>query len=59
MDPDANVAEQVVLAKRIIMQTADLADLQRLAELVLALVEWRAQGGFSPSYALFQGADNV
>jgi len=65
MDPAANLAEQEALARELIALTeaatredgsldadafeevAQLAD--RLAELVLALGEWREAGGFDPS----------
>ncbi len=61
MDPHANLAEQLRLARDIIAledhETADTeraADMgARLAELVLALHEWQQAGGFSP-YAKVQ-----
>lgn len=58
MDPKANLAEQLKLARRIIVTadgTLDWAipvhkpeDVERLAELVIALDEWMQNGGFSP-----------
>lgn len=48
MDPYANIQEQEALA-RVLVENPDDADAAaRLAELVLALVEWRAKGGFDP-----------
>lgn len=58
MDPIANIKEQRDLAAAIIERT-DAADrgedatwlidyAQRLAELVIALDEWRTNGGFDP-----------
>jgi hypothetical protein len=53
MDPDANLAEQLEIARE--MQDLDDVDLpvsqddaQRLAELVIALNEWLAKGGYPP-----------
>lgn len=52
MDPHANIAEQRKLARRITLAAdhgrPDADDVDRLAELVLALDEWRAKGGFDP-----------
>lgn len=52
MDPNANLAEQLRLARLIAggeMGTDyDVADVDRLAELVLALNEWITCGGFVP-----------
>lgn len=60
MDPHANIEEQRTLARKIIADyEADRGqygesgavldeDAHRLAELVLALDEWRAKGGFDP-----------
>ena len=59
MDPQANIAEQVQIAQRVVSDSADLeapdrtfedvqADLERLSELVLDLDEWRSKGGFDP-----------
>lgn len=58
MDPDANLEEQIKLAlgmvdedidKHTASDTANLASRgQRLAELVLALDDWLAKGGFKP-----------
>jgi hypothetical protein len=54
MDPNANLAEQLELARRI-QKTLDRssyvpvpAQAARLAELVLALDEWITHGGFLP-----------
>jgi hypothetical protein len=64
MDPQANIREQRELAQQIIdrtdaadkddrpftgkEQTAHMEDADRLAELVLALDEWRRRGGYDP-----------
>jgi len=55
MDPHANLREQRELARRIQQaeNNEDPAynvgeDADRLAELVLALDEWRTKGGFDP-----------
>lgn len=53
MDPDANLEEQLKLAKNITKAEwedidDDRADMYRLAELVLALDEWICDGGFLP-----------
>lgn len=52
MDPKANVAEQQKIARRLVsedMAQAEVADLAiELAELVIALDEWRRNGGFDP-----------
>lgn len=58
MDPVANISEQREIAVRILWgapppaggsrDDSDLADAERLAELVLALDAWMASGGFSP-----------
>ena len=52
MDPDANLAEQAKLARRILAadDAGDYADhdASRLAELVEALDEWIRRGGFLP-----------
>jgi hypothetical protein len=54
MDPIANIAEQRALAREIIeaqddaLGGADPELVDRLAELVLALDEWRRNGGFDP-----------
>jgi hypothetical protein len=54
MDPDANLAEQLDLARRIqrILDTSAYAPVPaqaaRFAELVLALDEWIVRGGFLP-----------
>lgn len=51
MDPNANLEEQLKLAKRI-AESDDghsLEDGVRLAELVIALDEWLAKGGFKPA----------
>ncbi len=67
MDPTANLQEQVELAEQIMAEcdhrdtelTDEDHDSYRLAELVLALVEWQKKGGFAPDFAtikLGQGA---
>lgn len=53
MDPKANLAEQLRLSSRIVYQYENEKPLNeenvyRLAELVIALDEWRRKGGFSP-----------
>lgn len=51
MDPNANIHEQVALAEKIIdlePEQVEQADIDRLAELVVALHEWRESGGFDP-----------
>jgi hypothetical protein len=54
MDPNANLAEQLRIASRMI-EAADtdrdirVADPARLAELVIALDEWIKGGGFLPA----------
>lgn len=54
MDPDANLKEQRELAALIQSQldegeTPDEDDVLRLSELVIALDEWIAGGGFLPA----------
>jgi hypothetical protein len=53
MDPNANLAAQLRMARRITEGVSgrdyDIADVDRLAELVLALNEWIARGGFLPA----------
>lgn len=53
MDPIANITEQRKLASKILAlydadEPIDEDDTARLAELVIALDEWQAGGGFSP-----------
>ena len=53
MDPDANHAEQMKLAARLMEaiengRDVDRDDALRLTELVIALDEWLASGGFLP-----------
>lgn len=56
MDPDANLAEQLRLARRIQAEwdqsdtppEFDPTDVARLADLVLALHGWIIRGGFLP-----------
>jgi hypothetical protein len=55
MDPNANLKEQLELAKAMIVAYEDSEsngidqdDANRLAELVLALHEWLGNGGFKP-----------
>lgn len=59
MDPNANIREQLELAREVqdvcesqdavdANKMPDLMDVARLAELVLALDEWRRNGGFDP-----------
>lgn len=48
MDPIANIEEQVRIATRMVNGRVRGAEAERLAELVLALHEWRKAGGFDP-----------
>lgn len=48
MDPNANLKEQRELAKKILEEN-NREDVDRLAELVLALDEWLSKGGFPPT----------
>lgn len=47
MDPNENLREQKELAEYLVNR-ADATKAERLAELVLALDEWVANGGFLP-----------
>jgi len=49
MDPDENLAEQRRLAAEFLEPDSELLDIHRLAELVIALDEWIAGGGFLPA----------
>lgn len=49
MDPDANLKDQLTIAAMIADGTAKPHHVDRLAELVIALHEWIAGGGFLPS----------
>ena len=54
MDPNANLKEQLMLASRLLYQCEndernDSNDVGELAELVIALNDWIASGGFLPS----------
>ena len=49
MDPNANLQEQLQLADLILDGLGTRANAERLAELVVALDEWIAKGGFLPS----------
>jgi len=46
VDPNANLAEQLELARELVDD--ENPDAARLAELVIALDEWIARGGFLP-----------
>ena len=48
MDPNANLAEQLILANRILNGKEGSCDSGGLAELVLALIEWLSKQGFKP-----------
>lgn len=53
MDPKANLEEQIKLASAMLTagdngQRISETDAYRLAELVIALDEWRMDGGFDP-----------
>jgi hypothetical protein len=54
MDPQANIVEQLAIANALMAgaEPLDLIEYQhraeRLAELIIALHEWRAAGGFDP-----------
>lgn len=47
MDPTANLMEQIDIAFRI-LESDDIGDGNRLAELVFALHEWISRGGALP-----------
>lgn len=50
MDPDANLAEQLELARSFVETgDGDPEDLERLAQLVIALYEWIENGGALPA----------
>jgi hypothetical protein len=49
MDPEANLKDQRRLAERILNGDGSESDAYRLAELVEALDEWIAKGGFLPA----------
>jgi hypothetical protein len=57
LDPKANIAEQLQMAREILdPEHGDLpGSAERLAELVIALHEWRSNGGFDP-YAGWRSA---
>ena len=52
MDPEANLDEQIELAIKMVdlpyAEDIEADAALRLAELVLALHEWRSKGGFDP-----------
>lgn len=53
MDPQSNPEEQIRISRRLLAvidgeQAIDEGDVDRLASLVLALAQWRANGGFDP-----------
>lgn len=50
MDPDANLKEQLGLARSLVNDRSQYPEYDgaRLAELVIALHEWRVAGGFDP-----------
>ena len=48
MDPNANLNEQRELAAKIAKGDGDAYDAERLADLVEALDQWIAGGGFLP-----------
>jgi hypothetical protein len=53
VDPEANLQEQLSLSKRIIEKRdrellVDESEVERLAELVVALDDWITRGGFLP-----------
>lgn len=49
MDPNANLAEQRVLAAKLLEDDdPDTDDVTRLCELVLSLDQWICRGGFLP-----------
>jgi hypothetical protein len=63
MDPEANLAEQLDLARSIIKRVDKLddpsaleSDAAELAQHVLDLHEWRVRGGFDPYAARSAGA---
>ena len=63
MDPNANLEEQVALARNIVATETDDGifenECARLAELVLALDEWRRKGGFDPYDNVRRSIENV
>lgn len=48
MDPNANLDEQLAIAKRMLSGVIDSNDAARLAELVESLDYWITGGGFVP-----------
>lgn len=50
MDPNANLAEQLRITDRINRDAHSKQDVWRLAELVEALNDWLASGGFPPAW---------
>jgi hypothetical protein len=50
MDPQANAEMQVCLAVRILHAEPTSERAVQLAELVLALARWRADGGWEPRW---------
>lgn len=55
MNPQSNLEEQIRISRRLLAaidgeQAIDEGDVDRLAELVLALAEWRAKAGFDPDW---------
>lgn len=48
MDPDANLAEQIRLSERVLLEVATDNEKARLADLVISLNDWIRGGGFLP-----------
>ena len=48
MDPDSNLAEQLALAQKLIIEDMNESDVVRLCDLVLALDGWIVRKGFLP-----------
>jgi hypothetical protein len=48
MDPNANLKEQLDIARKLLDDPIGEDDVDRLAELVVALDEWISNGGFLP-----------
>lgn len=48
MDPDENLKQQLLLAKKMVSGSYTWTDADQLAELVTSLNEWIQRGGFLP-----------
>jgi len=54
MDPNANLKEQLEIVESIYAGRVDLADVNRLADLITALNQWLASGGSLPEAWQFE-----